>query len=134
VVPRRVVTSRLKWLNEFARANNVLQDAFLGCCPKGRSSTGTRNSRAPTSSALPTTIPQSWRRTDLSWPIADRFDALVEIPTLSLLKRVSLTLSKYQGKHLKDLRGSYSNVLTSEEMQSVWDDVEKVTVPSRSRS
>jgi|GEM_PF-1374564 MoxR-like ATPase len=130
VVPRRVVTSRLKWLNEFARANNVLQDAFLGLLSEREVEYRDQKFTSPNFLCLADYNPaELGGEQDLSWPIADRFDALVEIPTLSLLKRVSLTLSKYQGKHLKDLRGSYSNVLTSEEMQSVWDDVEKVTVP-----
>ena len=130
ISPRAIIGAPFKWWNEITRANTVLQDAILGLLSEKEVVYRDKHFKSPSYVSVADFNPADLGGSqELSWPVADRFDLLVEIPTLSLLKRVSLTLSKYQGKHLKDLRGSYSNVLTSEEMQSVWDDVEKVTVP-----
>ena len=130
VYPRKIVTQPVKWLNEITRANNVLQDAFLGLLAEREVEYRDQKFSSPHFLGLADFNPADLGGSqDLSWPVADRFDLLVEIPALPLIKRVNLTLSKYQGKHRKDLRDSYAQVLSFEEVQRAWDDIEKVTVP-----
>jgi MoxR-like ATPase len=130
VYPRKIVTQPVKWLNEITRANNVLQDAFLGLLAEREVEYRDQKFTSPHFISMADYNPADLGGAqDLSWAISDRFDLLVEIPALPLIKRVNLTLSKYKGKHRKDLRDSYEQVLSFEEIQGVWEDVEKVTVP-----
>ncbi|MDV3293468.1 MAG: MoxR family ATPase [Nitrososphaerales archaeon] len=130
VYPREVVTKPVKWLNEVTRANSVLQDAFLGLLAEHEVSYRDAKFRSPPFVALADYNPADMGGSqELSWPVSDRFDVLIEVGALPLLKRVSLTLEKYQGKHHKDLRETFKSTLTFEEMQKAWEDVERVTVP-----
>lgn len=129
VEPRPIVTKPLKFINEFSRANNVVQNEFLELFAEGEKSYRNETFKSPPYVCLLDMNPKDATSTELSRALLDRIDYSVDFLPVGVKDGFELTKAKYNSGQIDCLLDLVTPVMKYEDVQKLWGEVASVTIP-----
>lgn len=129
VTPKNLITAPFKFLNEIQRLNVQCQNALLTLFADKYVHFSDAVAQTPDYVCFLDQNPHDIGTVGLVKALLDRIDYFLNIRHLGLKEIQDLLTTKYGGKHVEDLRTLIDPVLSVEQMQEIWTDVEKVSVP-----
>lgn len=135
VEPRRLVTKRLKWINELGRANHMTFNALLSLLSEYQVRFRDLLFRSPAYVCLMDANPNDSGSTAIPAAFTDRIDYSVSIPVASFDGILSLFDAVETDNGLEwDLNESHLKpVLNATQMEKIWYDVARVSVTKHVR-
>lgn len=135
VSPRRLVTRRLKFINEVTRANHMTFNELLSLLSEYQVKFRDLVFSSPDFVCLMDANPNDAGSSKIPQAFMDRIDFAISIPTASFGGIVNLfdVIDSTNGLEW-DLQGdSIQSALTAQQMEEIWKDVARVAVPLKIR-
>lgn len=129
VIPRSLITSPFKYLNEIQRLNVQCQNALLSLLTDKNILFGDVEAETPDYVCFLDRNPHDIGTIGIVKALLDRIDFSLDVSFLGLKETRDVLQTKYQSKHINDLRQMATPVLDSVEMMEIWDDVERIGIP-----
>lgn len=128
VAPRPLITAPFKYLNEIQRLNVQCQNSLLILFADKTVHFSDTAAETPDYVCFLDQNPHDIGTVGLVKALLDRIDYFLNIRYLGMKETQELLKVKYKERHVEDLRTLVDHALSTEQMQEIWADVEKIGV------
>ncbi len=129
VEPRPIVTAPFKFFNELQRGNPRLYNALLSLFAEREVEYRGRVFKSEPFVCFCDRNPHDVASHEIPKALWDRIDAHVYIKTLEVTENYELLTQKYVESRVLQIVDALPELMTSETMKKIWEDVERVVVP-----
>lgn len=133
VHPKKMVTARLKFLNEIQRANTGFFNVLLPLLSEHRITYRDFELDVPDFICIMDRNPLDAGSSEIPEAFLDRIDFSFEIPAIHLAEHRTLQTLRNRGEgvHWGDLDQLVDSSFTFAQLEEVWEDIKKVNIPQR---
>jgi len=129
VEPRPIVTSPFKFFNELQRGNPRLYNALLSLFAEKEVEYRGRVFKSKPFVCFCDRNPHDVSSHEIPKALWDRLDAHIYIKVLEITENYELLTQKYVKTRTQRIIDALPKLMTSDDMQEIWEDVDKVVVP-----
>lgn len=130
ITPRPLITAPFKYLNEIQRLNTQCQNSLLNVLTDKVISFSDVSAETPDYVCFLDRNPHDVGTMGMVKALLDRIDYYLDVEYLGMKHSLELLETKFKDTQVDDLRNLAEAVLTPLQMREIWDDVQRLPVPS----